>query len=118
MTMRKKLLRLAMITPLLWEGLLLIGLGILSPAIAVAQVSEAEVDSLTSAYYLLQFDMDLLESQAKGRARADSLHLSEVVQNYESRLDFEEAKRKHTYLTIFVTAMMTGTLAYLLRTVD
>ena len=118
MSIRKKLLKLAIITPLLWEGLLLIGLGIFSPAIVAAQVSEAEVDSLTSAYYLLQFDLDLLQSRHNAVVKADSLQLALVVQTYESRLDFEEAKRKHTYLTIFVTAMMTGTLAYLLRTLD
>ena len=118
MVTRKKLLRLAIITPLLWEGLLLIGLGIFSPVIAGAQTSEAQVDSLTSAYYLLQFDMDLLQSRHDAVVKADSLQMALVVQTYESRLDFEQAKRKHTYLTIFVTAMMTGTLAYLLRTLD
>ncbi len=89
-----------------------------SATCAHAQISEAVVDSLTTEYFLLRYDFDVLSATSTAVAQMDSLERVRIIDSYESRLAFEEAKRKHTYLTILVTAVMTGTLAYLLRTVD
>ena len=85
---------------------------------ASAQISEAQVDSLTSAYYLLQFDYDLLEAKSMSAARMDSLQLAVVVKSYEGILAAEKSKRKRTLWTIGITAVVTGTLYHLSRTID
>ena len=85
---------------------------------ASAQISEAQVDSLTSAYYLLQFDLDLLSAKHTATVRADSLQLSQVVASYESILESERAKRKRDLCMIGITAVISGTLYHLSRTID
>ena len=116
--MSRKLLKLAIISPLLWLLVLMSVLGPFSAGYANAQVSEAVADSLTTEYFLLKHDFDLLSATTHSVARLDSLDRQRIIDSYEARLAFEADKRKHTYITILVTAVMTGTLAYVLRTVD
>jgi len=84
----------------------------------MAEVSVAELDSLTAAFYLLKFEHDLLEATHAATVRADSLQLASVVRSYESLMDYERSKRRRDIITIGVTAVITGTVFYFARTVD
>jgi hypothetical protein len=71
------------------------------------EMATAEDDSLTMAFFLLKYDFDL--SVATSEAREAAL---------ENRIADIKADQKRTIITVIITAVVTGTLYHLSRTVD
>ena len=119
MTTPRKYAKLAILIPILWLVLSMTVFGTSCVGSANAQEPEkTDLEEVTAAFYLLKFDYDLLAAKHTSTVRADSLQLASVVGSYESMLQFERDKRKRDIWTIGITAVVTGTLFYLARTVD
>jgi len=71
------------------------------------RMATAEDDSLTMAFFLLKYDFDLY----KGKAEAESA-------TFENRIADIRADHRRTIITALISALITGTLFYLARTVD
>ena len=98
MTSRKKLVRLAWILPILW----LLTLKPVPARCSTGYESEtavAQTDSLTTAFFLLKFDYDLLAARSEAK---DAL--------IEARISDLKADHLRQMYTIVATAVLTALL--------
>lgn len=101
----------ARILPKLWPILLVVSLAVSSIGSAHAQTAEA--DSISTAFFLLKFDYDLLKAKTEGVAQLDSLRFSQMQDFLNMRIEDEKAIRNRGYVMIAVSVVLSGAMLYL-----
>ena len=114
MNTSKKSARLAILIPILWL-VLFAGASMTScvssaSAQEKADITPAELDSLTSAYYLLQFDFDLYKAKAESGDKMDQLRYERMDAAWVERVSELKAYHKRTIWTILISALSAGVL--------
>jgi len=115
MTTLKKSGKLAILIPLIWGVLLMSVLGtscVSSANAQAADITPAELDSLTSAYYLLQFDADLYKAKAESREAMDTIRYERMDMAWAERVDELKAYQRRTMWTVLISALAAGTLVW------
>ena len=112
MTRQRRLQKQGTDYRILWPMILLVALGAFSSGSAYAQTT-AETDSLTTAFFLLKYDFDLLKAKSEGVAQLDSLRFNQMQSYMEMRVADEKAIRNRGYLMMGVSVILAGTLIYL-----
>jgi len=79
---------------------------------ARADALSARTDSLTSAFFLLKYDYDLLKARSEGTAELDSLRVAQTISFWSARVEDEKAMRYRGYVMIGVAFLLAGVAIY------
>lgn len=115
----KTLLRLAIILPVTWLCLLLIGSVTYSGGVEIAsaqetipQTEENDLEGVTEAFYLLKYDLAVEQAAHLADSRADSLMFHYMQQSYLDQMETDRHQRRREMAMVLIGVVLGGVLIY------